>query len=81
MNKLIILDNDVEIEVEVLDLLDLNEKKYIVYTKGEKDEKGDNVVYISILNFVNEQYEIEEIGSDEEYKDVVKKLSEAIVEA
>ena len=75
------VDNGVEYEVEVIDIIDENGKKYILYTKGENDANNNHIIYVSILSESNGDYEIEEIENEVEYQAILKKISTIISEA
>lgn len=70
-----ILDTDGrELEVEVITLIEIDLKKYIVYTKNEKQKNGNLIVYISKLRINDGVYSIENIESEEEWKKVKSTL-------
>lgn len=70
-----ILDNDGrKLEVEVITLIEIDLKKYIVYTKNEKQKNGNLIVYISKLRINDGVYSIENIESEEEWKKVKSTL-------
>jgi len=57
-NKLILTENGKEVEYRVLlNIEDVKEKNYVVYTKDEENDKGD------ILTYVAEYIENEETGN------------------
>ena len=50
---------------------DDKKKNYVVYSKGEKrGSTNDHVIYISRLLKKNDEYNIEEISDDDEWRDV-----------
>ena len=55
-----------KLEVEVITLIEIDLKKYIVYTKNEKQKNGNLIVYINRLRIKDGVYSIENIESDEE---------------
>ncbi len=70
-----ILDTDGrKLEVEVITLIEIDLKKYIVYTKNEKQKNGNLIVYISKLRINDGVYSIENIESEEEWKKVKSTL-------
>lgn len=70
-----ILDTDGrELEIEVITLIEIDLKKYIVYTKNEKQKNGNLIVYISKLRINDGVYSIENIESEEEWKKVKSTL-------
>lgn len=70
-----ILDTDGrKLEVEVITLIEIDLKKYIVYTKNEKQKNGNLIVYIGKLRINDGVYSIENIESEEEWKKVKSTL-------
>lgn len=70
-----ILDTDGrKLEVEVITLIEIDLKKYIVYTKNEKQKNGNLIVYISKLRINDGVYSVENIESEEEWKKVKSTL-------
>ena len=70
-----ILDTDGrKLEVEVITLIEIDLKKYIVYTKNEKQKNGNLIVYISKLRINDGVYSIENIEFEEEWKKVKSTL-------
>lgn len=77
MNNTIINILDIDgkkLEVEVITLIEIDLKKYIVYTKNEKQKNGNLIVYINRLRIKDGVYSIENIESDEEWKKVKSTL-------
>ena len=68
--KLIDTD-DTEVEVEVISILkdDIN-RKYLIYTKGEKQTNGNIIVYISKLGIKEDKYYLENIYDESEWNDL-----------
>lgn len=53
-------------------------KEYAVYTKNEKDEKGNTTLYVSSVDRTNETPRLYGVESDEEWtriKDVLRELA------
>ena len=77
MNNTIINILDIDgkkLEVEVITLIEIDLKKYIVYTKNEKQKNGNLIIYINRLRIKDGVYSIENIESDEEWKKVKSTL-------
>ena len=77
MNNTIINILDIDgkkLEVEVITLIEIDLKKYIVYTKNEKQKNGNLIIYINRLRIKDGVYSIENIESDEEWKTVKSTL-------
>ncbi len=77
MNSKIINILDIDgrkLEIEVITLIEIDLKKYIVYTKNEKQKNGNLIVYISKLRINDGVYSIENIESEEEWKKVKSTL-------
>ena len=50
-------------------------KNYVVYTKGEvRGEARNHVLYISRIQKIGDNYEVDEITSDDEWADVQRRL-------
>ncbi len=78
-NKIVIVNYDQEEEeVELVTYLNTKDSanQYIVYTKNEKQENGDVVIYISKLIEEDNVKKIIEIKDEEEWKNVQTLLKE-----
>lgn len=64
-NKLILETGKDKIEYNPLIKIALEEKEYIIYTKGELNECGDIICYGATYNFVNGKQIVEPIKEDE----------------
>ena len=74
----IIDSDDTELDVELISILESNNKKYLVYTKGEKQRNDNLIVYISRLRIKEGKYYLENIHSDDEWSKVKELLSKII---
>jgi len=79
--KLITLINGIEnaIEVELISAFEIppNNTKYLIYTKNEKDENGNIIIYIGKLELQNDKQYIINIESDNEWekiKNIIKSM-------
>ena len=54
----------------------VNNKNFVVYTKGENQPNGDVIIYISKIKEEDDATKLEEIVDDNEWKDVQKLLKE-----
>lgn len=55
-----------------------NKQEYVVYTKNEKDDNGNVTVYVSNVQYENDEPRLVGIDSDDEWgriKDVLRELS------
>lgn len=78
-DKIVIVNQDNEEEiVELVTYLNTrdNINQYIVYTKNEKQDNGDVVIYISKLIDEDDRKKIIEINDEEEWKNVQSLLKE-----
>ena len=74
-----IIDNDdTELDVELISILENDNKKYIVYSKGEKQKSGNIILYISRLKVSNGKYIIENIYDDNEWESLKSLLSSLV---
>ena len=67
-----------ELDVEFISILEENNNKYLIYTKGEKQKSGNLVIYINKLRIKVGKYNLENIVDDEEWGSVKKLLSNTI---
>ena len=70
--------DDTELNVELISILEDNNNKYIIYSKGEKQKSGNQIIYISKLKYKNDKYYLENIHEDEEWGKVKELLSNII---
>ncbi len=78
MIEIIYPDNTKELVEEVTYLNSSDDRfQYLVFSKGEiQGEAREEVIYISKLLIVNNEYKIEEIEEDVEWKEVLQLLKE-----
>lgn len=70
--------DDTELNVELISILENENNKYIIYSKGEKQKSGNVIIYISKLKYKNDKYYIENIHDDDEWGKVKELLSNII---
>lgn len=69
-----IIDTDyTKIDVELISIIENNNKKYLIYSKGEKQKTGNLIIYISKLIIKEGQYVLKNIRN-EEWNDIRKLL-------
>lgn len=74
-----VIDADgTQLDVELISILDNDNAKYLIYTKGEKQKSGNSILYIAKLRVKEGKYYLENILSDEEWKRVKALLSNII---
>lgn len=72
MENILTIEKDgVETDFEIIDVIELNSKSYVVYSDGEMDANENPVINISRLVDNEDKIEIEEI-TDEEFAAVFK---------
>jgi len=74
----IIDPDDTELDVELISILENNNKKYLVYSKGEKQKSGNMILYISRLRVKGDKYILENIYEDNEWDELKSLLSSLI---
>lgn len=76
-NEMILTDNNgKEVKCKVVANFNLNDKHYIAYTDGTKDEEGKDELYVSGYEENNGEYNLREITSSFEWEQVDKYLDE-----
>ncbi len=76
-----VIDNDdTELDVELISILEHDNKKYLIYTKGEKQKSGNVILYISKLRVKEGKYKLENIYDDDEWSSLKDKLKYIISE-
>ena len=75
--KVIDIDETV-VEVELISILEKDEHKYIVYTKGEAQKTGNLILYITRLKVKDGEYILENIEDDSEWRKVKSLMSKII---
>ena len=76
----VIDDDDTELDVELISILEHDNKKYLVYTKGEKQKNGNKILYISKLRVKMGKYILENIYDDNEWSSLKELLKNIISE-
>lgn len=74
----IIDPDDTELDVELISILENNNRKYLVYSKGEKQKSGNMILYISKLRVKSDKYILENIYEDNEWDELKSLLSSLI---
>jgi len=67
-----------ELDVELISILEEDNNKYLIYTKGERQKSGNLIIYINKLRIKDGKYILENIIDDEEWGSVKKLLSNTI---
>ena len=75
--KLIDTDDTV-VEAEIISILEKDDNKYVVYTKGESQKSGNLILYITRLKVENGEYILENIEDDSEWRRVKSLMSRII---
>ena len=77
--KIKVIDADeTVIEVELISILEKDDRKYIVYTKGETQKSGNLILYITRLKVKDGEYILENIEDDGEWHKVKSLMSKII---
>lgn len=74
-------ENGGQYQAEVLDIFNVNGydgKEYIMYSFGESVDADNEKVYVSILEEVNNTYNLKEISDENEWNAVQQAISEII---
>ena len=74
----IIDPDETELDVELISILENKNRKYLVYTKGEKQKSGNMILYVSRLRVKRDNYILENIYDDNEWEDLKSLLSNLI---
>ncbi|MBR2827882.1 MAG: DUF1292 domain-containing protein [Bacilli bacterium] len=72
-------DNGKDYEVEVVDIFNVegyNDKEYIAYTLGREVDQNNLEIYVSILKQDGDNYSLENIDDEEEWKYVQRAIDE-----
>jgi enolase len=70
--------DDTALDVELISILESDNNKYLIYSKGERQKSGNLVLYISKLVAKDEKYYLENIHSDDEWANVKTLLGKII---
>ena len=74
----IIDPDETELDVELISILENKNRKYLVYTKGEKQKSGNMILYVSRLKIKRDKYILENIYEDNEWDELKSLLSNLI---
>ncbi len=75
MKEYMTITHDGQMEkVEIIDILETNNRQYIVYNKGEVGPSNNHLIYISKIRQEREGLVIQEIIDEEEYRNVFAEL-------
>ena len=74
----IIDPDETELDVELISILENKNRKYLVYTKGEKQKSGNMILYVSRLRVKSGKYILENIYEDNEWEELKSLLSDLI---
>jgi hypothetical protein len=77
--KIRLIDTDeTVIDAELISILEHDNKKYVVYTKGESQKSGNLILYITRLKVKDGEYILENIDNDSEWRRVKSLMSRII---
>lgn len=76
----VIDSDDTELDVELISILENDKKKYLIYSKGEKQKSGNLILYIAKLKVKEGKYIIENIYDDDEWSSLKLLLKKIISE-
>lgn len=79
IKKIRVIDaDDTQLDVELISILEDDNNKYLIYSKGEKQKNGNLIIYISKLKVIDNNFYLENIHDDEEWSNVKKILGNII---
>lgn len=67
-----------ELEVELISILEKEDNKYLIYSKGEKQKSGNLIIYITKLRIKDGMYYLENITDDDEWGRIKSLFSKII---
>lgn len=67
-----------QLDVELISIIEEDNKKYLVYTKGEKQKSGNLIIYITKVRVKEGMYYLENIIDDMEWHKVKNIMSKII---
>ena len=74
-----VVDTDgTQLDVELISILENDNNKYLVYTKGEKQKSGNIIIYITKLVVKQGEYYLDNIVNDKEWDSVKSLMSKLI---
>lgn len=74
----VIDSNETQLDVELISILDSGDKKYLIYSKNEKQTNGNLVLYVSKLRIKEGTYYLDNIEDDEEWNNVKRLMSNIV---
>lgn len=74
-----VIDTDgTELDVDLISLLEHDNRNYLIYSKGEKQKNGNFIIYITRVRIKDGEYYLDNISDDEEWAIVKSFLSKTI---
>ena len=74
-----VVDTDgTQLDVELISILENDNNKYLVYTKGEKQKSGNIIIYITKLVVKQGEYYLDNVVNDKEWDSVKSLMSKLI---
>lgn len=70
--------DDTELDVELISILNSENGKYLVYSKGERQKNNNLIIYISKLRVKEGKYYLENIHDDDEWNSLKLMISKII---
>ena len=74
----IIDSSDTELNVELISIIEDNDKKYLIYSKNERQKSENLVLYVSKLRIKEGTYYLENITDEQEWINVKRLMSNII---
>ena len=70
--------DDTELYVELISILNNENGKYLVYSKGERQKNNNLIIYISKLKVKEGKYYLENVHDDDEWNSLKLMISKII---
>lgn len=70
--------DDTELDVELISILNNENGKYLVYSKGERQKNNNLIIYISKLKVKEGKYYLENVHDDDEWNSLKLMISKII---
>lgn len=70
--------DDTELDVELISILNNENGKYLVYSKGERQKNDNLIIYVSKLRVKEGKYYLENIHDDDEWNKLKLLISRII---
>ena len=67
--------DDTELDVELISILENENGRYLVYSKGEKQKNNNLIIYVSKLRVKEGNYYLENIHDDSEWNQLKLMIS------